>query len=77
LKRVAGAWTTLATMPYMLSTGVYYTIALEMRGERIMAYLDGVLQHDVIDSPASFTRGRIAVRAYMAHDHYNNILVRA
>src|SRR5262245_54339779 len=60
-KKVAGASSDVARTPYpfMIGTGTWYTLKLEMKGSTIRVSVDGVVQLEMTDT--SFAAGKIAL----------------
>ncbi|NQX65122.1 pectate lyase [Paenibacillus alba] len=72
-KKVSGSTTTLATLDYPLSTGVWYTIKLDISGSTIRMYVNGTLQLTAADT--SLSSGAVGLIAYKAAASFDQIVV--
>lgn len=74
LKRmVNGAFTTLATAPYSITTGRKYRLRLESIGTSHRVYIDDKLLFTAYDS--ALTRGRAGVMMYRTSADYDNVII--
>lgn len=72
-KKVSGSSSTLATVDYALSAGVWYTVKLEMSGSTIRLYLNGDLKLTATDS--SLASGAAGVLTYKTIAKFDDIAV--
>lgn len=71
-KSVAGTLTTLATYTATQSTGVLATIRLEMLGDQISGYVDGILRMGPVTDTAITAAGRVGTRMFGNNTGGNN-----
>lgn len=62
LKRAGGTWTTLATVNFAVTPGVWYDLMLVMDGNKLRGLVNGFEYIDAVDS--THTAGTVGVRTY-------------
>lgn len=69
--KVGGSTTTLGSVAYTVTPGVWYTVELEMTGSTLKAYVNNVLQLTVTDT--TFASGHIGVGGWNAAARYDDV----
>lgn len=73
-KKQSGSWTQLASVARTLSTGVFYTVDINLSGSLIEAYLDGETTPVISLTNASFSSGRLGLRAANASARFDDVV---
>ncbi|NLY73877.1 MAG: DUF1080 domain-containing protein [Firmicutes bacterium] len=74
-KKVNGSTTSLASKSYTCSAGSWYTLRLDVNGNTLIAYVNGVQQLTATDS--TFASGRIGVTFNYASGQIDDVVVTA
>lgn len=72
-KKVGGSSSTLSSADFTLTTGVWYTVKLEMSGSDINMYVNGQLKLTATDS--SLSSGAAGLIAYKTAAKFDNVIV--
>jgi len=72
-KTVAGATTTLQSMPYAMVSGISYTLKAVLNGAILELYVNGVKELAALDS--TFSSGKIALGTFASTAQFDEILV--
>ncbi len=72
-KKVGGSSSTLITKDYPLSTGVWYTVKLELVGNTIQMYVNDALQLTATDS--SISSGAVGLVSMKTVTKFDNVIV--
>ena len=74
-KLVSGSSTTLASKPFTVRAGRWYTLRIELNGTSLSAYVDGALQLTATDS--QFRAGNVGGATYYATAEFDDFVVTA
>jgi hypothetical protein len=72
-KVVGGAWTTLVSQPFTLTTGKFYTVKLEAVGTALKGYVDGALKVSATD--ASHATGKVGFGTFNGAAEFDDLTV--
>lgn len=73
LKKQAGNWTVISSVPQSLSFNTWYTAKVVVNGTSIICYLDGVEKINITDT--TFANGSIGFRSYNTSSLYDDVVV--
>lgn len=72
-RKTKGSTKILVSKPYPLTSGVWYTVKLEVKGEQINMYINGELELTATDG--SLTSGGIGLIAYKVQAKFDDVVV--
>ncbi|MEW6618671.1 MAG: hypothetical protein AB1422_04885 [bacterium] len=74
-----GSWSNLRNVSYTLTPDVWYTFKVEVQDEgsgvRIKCYVNDVERINYLESPRTFSSGRIGLYNYQCHSHFDDVIV--
>jgi hypothetical protein len=74
-KCISGTLTLLSEVALSISTSQYYTLKVDVKGNNVMGYVDGVQKINWTNSVSQLTSGKIGVRTSSSLGKFDNILV--
>ncbi|MBP1993128.1 right-handed parallel beta-helix repeat-containing protein [Paenibacillus eucommiae] len=74
-KTIAGTQTVLASKAHTINVGTTYRVSVEVTGNRMDMYVDGVLQLSATDPAFTFSKGKIGLETYNATVLYDNFIL--
>ncbi|MGO4182450.1 right-handed parallel beta-helix repeat-containing protein [Paenibacillus sp. TAF43_2] len=74
-KTIAGTQTVLASKAHTINVGTTYRVSVEVIGNQINLYVDGILQLSATDPAFTFSKGRIGLETYNATVLYDNVIL--
>jgi pectate lyase len=72
-RRVSGGYTALASAPFTVSTGTWYTVRLDVNGSSLTGSVNGALLVSASDS--SFASGKIGLASLNASVRFDDVVV--
>ncbi|MGO4695347.1 hypothetical protein AB4Z50_13825 [Paenibacillus sp. 2TAB26] len=74
-KTIAGTQTELASKAYTINVGTTYRVSVEVIGNQMNLYVDGILQLSATDPAFTFSKGRIGLETYNVTVLYDNVIL--
>jgi len=72
-KKVAGTSSTIAGVPYPIELGKWYTLKLEVKGQTLRLFVDGVIQIEITDP--QFASGQVALLVDRSDVTWDDVIV--
>lgn len=76
-KQVNGTWTSLAVAQPVISDNTFYHYKIVLKGSSIKVYFNRELSPRINISDSTFSSGKVGVRTWKSHGHFDNVDVYA